>query len=286
MNRRSVIVPVLAMVLAVIACGPSRHVAMSGTGTGGSSGSSSGNPECPDTHEGDLLEITEATDVEPLRTVRRVMGNVSIHDTSLVGLSFLECLEQIDGELKISGNEQLVDLAGLENLESVGGDLEPIDNWDGVLIYSNPGLVSLAGLDRVTYLRKLSVIGNSSLSYLALGQLREVERLELGGCRDPADVPPPWSDSALTKVNGLESLERVNGLVVGGQNHLLSLGALHGTVTDATGGFEFYYNTNLPYSEIEKLFEGTGREATQHCGNQDDPVDVCNEGFGGCPGPD
>jgi len=64
-------------------------------------------------------DIDTADDLDALSRCKSIIGNLSISSTLLTSLEGLECLTHIGGYLRISDNDSLTSLAGLENLKTV-----------------------------------------------------------------------------------------------------------------------------------------------------------------------
>jgi hypothetical protein len=246
-------------------------------GTNGEGDASESSPpsHCVDVIDGDV-EIDDRTDpeaLEALRTVRLVTGKLFVNNTQgLQDLSFLECLEEVGSSLVIGANESLETLHGLERLERVGFINVSIGPW--FLIVDNPVLGSLEGLDGLRFVSALSIYDNPSLTALELPSLQGASVISIGGCRqDAEDVPAvgEGNNASLVEINGLESLENVTYLQIGGQENLTSIAHL-GALAQAGTNFNditIQYNPNLPVEEIEAFFTAAGKTISDErvCGN-------------------
>lgn len=226
-------------------------------GNGSSSETTWGSMECPNIFEGDLV-LTDETDVDALRTVFRVTGDVLVEETAFVDLEFLSCLQRIDGSLLVRRNPLLENLNGLEQLESFIN----AGPFGGVSIEFNPKLQTLAALGAVREMRRLQIWDNDSLTDLGLNSLETVVRIAIGECvRGDEKEPYSFSNDALVTIDGFASLREAR-VEVGGQANLVSLGSLHDV--EARGGElsgTFWHNPQLATEEIESLgLVGCGNE--------------------------
>jgi len=121
----------------------------------------------------------------------------------LLNLSGLENLDSIGGYLTITNNHNLSSLSGLDNLKSIGG---------GLTLWSNHGLQNLDQLINITNL-------GGSLMLFANKKLNNIEGLSMIEGID-GEVFIQVHDS-LTYLSGLSSLVFVNGNVNISYNHLL-----------------------------------------------------------------
>ena len=146
-------------------------------------------------------------------------GTLRVSSAGLTDLSWLACLQEIEGDLQLTWNDELVDLDGLAALASVGGNLR---------IRQNAKLASLAALDGVSLGGGDVVLeANPSLESLApLGGLQSVNGSlvisEMDGLETLDDLAALESvagrldlleNAALDDVSGLETLLVVAGPV-------------------------------------------------------------------------
>lgn len=263
-----------------------------------------GDEDCPGltwTDAGDgirSLEVTSAMEAEELPRYTVIDGNLRIRDVDgLTDLSFLECLTEIRGGLVISGNADLVSLAGLEQLASV---VSPWPEYDHVVIRENsklqdvegltaveevgnlsiednPALTSLDGLASFRRANVISITGNDTLETLGLRMLESVDELAIGATQcptwdpetEPAPSPIPTGNSALLEIDGLDSLVEYGQLRITGNMSLNSLASLSEQLQQASGlRVDIELNEMLPYEQIELAnLPGT----TESCGNLGDP---------------
>lgn len=274
----------------VVGCGPSSGMGPhSSDGTAGSvtlgssdsiGASESGlaattSDDCSEVHEG-TLTIDQDTDVVGLDTIGRINGGLVVERTTLTDLSILSCVREVHGSVSIVDNTELTSLSGLERLELVEVEGEPAS-----LFLWNPKLESLAGIGPIRSLDRLVLGHNPALRDLALNDLESVEWLEIGNCVSDGTR---LVDESIVEINGLASLQSINGVFIGGLRDLVSLGRLHEIPASGWHGFGsvyLYNNPSLPYAEVEALAEVTAEagKLTEGCGNPDYPIPACPE----CP---
>ncbi len=189
-----------------------------------------------------------------------IEGDVIISGDNITNLNGLNVLTEIDGELLIGGVNPypaIIDLTGLNNLESIGEGLylvylQSLVNLEGLnnlqlvggdfVINNNNALSSLVGIESLNSIGgELFIWGNDVLPDLeGLGNLNSVSgeiRIE--------------SNSSLISLNGLDGLEIIdNNLIVNTNNSLYSLSGLN-NVTSIGGYLAIDYNTSL--EEISDL---------------------------------
>lgn len=121
------------------------------------------------------LAISGVTSLSALSQLRGVSGRLSVSNTTeLEGLEGLEHLATVK-QLELRGNSHLLGLSGLEQLRHAGeivihgnpelrtlSGLEGIEQLEGLSV-SRSGLYSLHGVENVSQLAKLSLIGNREL---------------------------------------------------------------------------------------------------------------------------
>ncbi len=87
-------------------------------------------PSCYAVIDGDLTVKNSVSDLGPLAGLEEVTGHLKIKSTDLTDLIGLDNLETVGGNLKIHQNSDLTSLAGLENLNSVENNLQMFHNFD------------------------------------------------------------------------------------------------------------------------------------------------------------
>jgi len=136
---------------------------------------------------GGLLQ--SASDVDLYRACDQVTGDLRISAPDLTDLSALARLKTVSGTLEISGNPQLGDLSGLEELQQVGAlsihdnaglyrstGLSGLSEVGQVVIERNPKLNSLRGLRSLTHAGSVQIRNNPRLC--AFGMLPALARVD------------------------------------------------------------------------------------------------------------
>lgn len=129
-------------------------------------------------------DIFSQADIADFAGYTRITGslyvgtNISIAFTNVSSLQALECLEVVEGEVTILESPELVDLTGLENLESAealkisfNSGLESLNGLTnlslgsgGLLVRSNPALTELTdGIVALEPMGTVDILNNSSL---------------------------------------------------------------------------------------------------------------------------
>lgn len=142
----------------------------------GSSSSSSGEPPglgcgiTPICDKGELVgsvQVSSSQDIALVEGYTSLTGYLYIEHTDLECLDFLACLGRVGRDLYIHGNEELVDVSGLNALVEVGAATsgKPYYEQEGTLVISdNAGLVTLDGFDALFNVRgSLSISRNDDL---------------------------------------------------------------------------------------------------------------------------
>ena len=173
-----------------------------------------------------------------------IEGSVIISGKDIVDLNGLNVITSIGGNLQIHDNDLLSDFTGLENLVNIYGSLEiGYDIIEDIPVYTigNPSLTSLAGLDNLNSIGgKIAIIGNNALTSLAglnLGDSISGSLLiydnngltNLNGLESYKYIEGSLSigsnygfgNSALTSLTGLENLTWIEGGLRIGNNHAL-----------------------------------------------------------------
>lgn len=142
----------------------------------------------------DFLD-TKILSFKDFSSLSLIKGNVWIEGNhELINLDGLNNLTTVGGDFEIgrfSGNDSLVDLTGLENLNNVGGDFE---------ISFNDNLLNLSGLSGITTSNNFDINYNDNLTSLnGLNNLTVINgNLRIG------------SNKALTEISGLSKLQQVS----------------------------------------------------------------------------
>jgi hypothetical protein len=192
-----------------------------------------------------------------------IEGNVLIgtynflDSTNIANLNSLNVLTVIEGSLIIAGNNLLTSLSGLNNLTSIGGNLEIGYGFYG----GNPALISVTGLESlntiegslfITYndaltsltgLENLTSIGGS----MTIGD--DVALISLAGLESLTSIGSGLyiGNTSLTSLTGLENLISLGGYItLSGNNNMTSLSSLENlNSTSNLLNIEIYVNNNL-----------------------------------------
>jgi hypothetical protein len=195
--------------------------------------------------------IADNTDLQVLKDFTMITGSLIIEDTKLKSLAGLENITSVGGDLDIYNNDALTSLAALENITSVGGrlmistnnaltslkGLESITSIGGGLgIDSNNALTSLTGLEKITSVgRSLSISYNKTLTSIA----------PLGNITSIGGALYICNNRALTSLTGLGNItSEIGGLRITYNNALTSLAPL-GNITSIRGDLSIAVNDTL-----------------------------------------
>ncbi len=225
------------------------------------------------------IESLYAEDLEGLQNLTTIydsliIGDPSKEDTnSLVNLDALSGLENIGGDIVLSGCKDLKSILGFSNLTTVAGNFEinnaqTLENLNGlqgivsvkgnIILSQNAKMSSLFGLDNLVgidgnlTIEKLeSLLGVNSLSQLiTVGNLRikENEMLTnlngLSGLESVKTISIE-SNAAITDVDGLSNLQRLNGSIyIYNNNALIDIDGFK-NVVEMIGGIEIEGNDSL-----------------------------------------
>lgn len=176
------------------------------------------------------LPSAAITDLSGLATIRRVDGNLLIHNnTDLSSLEGLNGLLEVGGRLEIRSNG-LTSLDGLEELREVG---------DIVDIEYNPALADTAGLANLERAGALDVLQNDSLAHVSFPNLVEAADVYL------------WSNAVAQSVD-LPKLEYSGDRIVILEHASLSSVDLH-SLQWLDGTLYLGSNTQLPDLAVPEL---------------------------------
>jgi len=180
-----------------------------------------------------------------------ILGYVVIKGGSITSLAGLNNINSIGGDLWITNNTSLSSLAGLENLNSIGGYLSINDNaslssltgleslnsiGEQAAIAFNFSLSSLAGLKNLNSIEGSLWIQNNSTSLTSLAGLENL--ISIGG-----DLEIRYS--YISSLVGLESLDSVGGyLSIEGNNSLITLAGLQNLISIG-GDLRIQFNNSL-----------------------------------------
>ncbi len=150
--------------------------------------------------------LQSAADFARYASCDRVTGDLRIQHSTLSSLEQLAQLRSVAGTLEISGNSELDDLQGLEQLTSVGA-LEIRDNAE---------LDSLTGLDQLRSVSSIDISDNAELENLeGLGGVERVHSLTI-------------ERNGLYDTLGLDRLTEVGELTIKNNRKLISLRGFKG----------------------------------------------------------
>ncbi len=171
--------------------------------------------------------VRSAGDAELYSACERVTGDLRISAPDLTDLSALAKLHAVAGKLEISGNSQLDDLSGLEQLEQVGAlsihDNADLDDLSGlqnlhdaasVVISNNGELGTLRGLEGLTRVEQLVIDHNGLYQTLGLSNLAEIGDLIVE------------DNAKLNSLRGLQSLSHARSVQIRNNPRLCALGML------------------------------------------------------------
>jgi hypothetical protein len=210
-----------------------------------------------------------------------IIGDLIIEGTGITNLNGLIVLNSIQGTLWIKNNPELISLAGLDSLTSVGEDLRILENdyitnlsglgnlvyvGDRIMISSNDALSDFSGMDKLIETQGLLVIYNND----ALINLNGLDSLKhVGG-----SLQITFNDG-LTTIAGLENLDTIEGnflldynyalLDLSGLDNLTSIGdqfsirgndalqSLNGLQNLQSIGAEFIIESNTNLTDLTGL---------------------------------
>jgi hypothetical protein len=199
-----------------------------GTGPGAGSGGNVGSPDCTRTLAAPETRVQNQAQVEALRGVTKVEGNLNIDAVSNgpTDLQPLICLTEVTGTLTIATYSPLKNLRGLEQLQRVGK----------LQISGNRELVDLGGLKHLGEVATdMTIRENPKLrSFEALQSLSTI-----GGALTIEDNP------SLSAFEGLDALTRVGGNVSISRNHALANVDGLGNLTAIGGTLSIHTNAAL-----------------------------------------
>lgn len=169
-------------------------------------------------------------DLEPLRDVRfDSIKHLTIDRNTLEDLSGLEGVSEVD-LLEIEGNSQLKSLKGLDNLTSI---------QNRGRIFSNPSLISLEGLERLAYIKTLSIVENDALQRVDLPALERT-----GDGTSATDGLGISRNATLKEVTGFDKFTSTFNVAVSYNPMLERVDAFHSLET-VTGAVQMGRNDAL-----------------------------------------
>lgn len=135
----------------------------------------------------------EIYNLQALKTIEHISGNIEIKHTQLTTLDGLSRLKQIGRSLVILTNDHLVALSGLENLNTIG---------QALTLGNNPSLENINALGQLKNLRNIVFfdIGITSLKvFHNLEDNQSLDFLQIQNC------------DKLTSLDGLEKITSLSG---------------------------------------------------------------------------
>ncbi|MBZ5712757.1 hypothetical protein [Nannocystis pusilla] len=209
----------------------------------GTSDTTAADPSCGRVWQGSYDETTP----DLLVGHSEVTGSVSLCCSEAEDLRPWQCLQRIDGSLRLLWNDSLTTLAGLEQLSHVGYDLQLLDPLTDIsalggltsighdLEIGSPALASLHGLEGIARVEgDLRIAGVAPLRDLqGLNALEEV----VGSFR-------VYGDDSLVNMSGVDSLRRVGAFEATHDRAMTNLDGLEG-VAHFGEHFELYDNASL-----------------------------------------
>lgn len=193
------------------------------------------------------ITLLDEDDLRAITNCKVITGELLVDNSELTNLDGLENLKSILGGLRITGNRNLTNVAGLRSLRLV----------DFLEIENNPSLATLAGLERV--------------------ETRETIRNSRGNLVDAGWVVLN-DNRALEDLEGLPSLDRVFSLEIKGNSALQNLHGLEG-ISSIFDGLFIIDNASL--TDIRALKTGCQELDCLHIRNNPKLPNCQAEALGG-----
>jgi hypothetical protein len=295
-----------AWAIVLFACGP--DVEYDGGESGAETGAEDGCPELILSGPPAVIFIQSVEEALSFPSYTKVETDLSINAPGLVDLQFLKCLTEVNGDLGIHGQD-LESLSGLERLEVVSSygngfparltiwgnsKLESVDalanlrHADQLFIEDNNLLSSLGPLVSLETAEFVRISGNDSLTTIGLRQLVDAEVIAIGAfdpgigdpgmlfCSDEADDFIAVGNNGLIGIDGLDSVESFGLLLIARNANLTSIeGILHlSAAHDANSMVAVGFNPSLDYFHILEVEDAFGHDFFRICSNLNDP-EVC-----------
>ena len=166
---------------------------------------------CPPQGEGDRTIITPndrvvktLADIRAMDTVTHILGDLDIDETELTLIDGFHNLLRVDGEIRITLNDDLESLAGFEKLIHIGKRLVLSENYSlhtiqgfnsiqylpKVDIFSHNDLVSIKGFDKLTSIDETRIHDNKKLNSCCISLHAKITsyRGNKPGCNSKAKV--------------------------------------------------------------------------------------------------
>lgn len=264
------------------ACGPNAPQSQDATGNSTADNSSAAesltststgvSEPCSRIHEGDLF-IAADTDLSTVTDIGRVTGNLYIFMESRDqrDLSFLNCLDAIDGVLQIDSNYFLESTKGLENLKKV----------QVISAYQNQNLRVVTGFDQVRDLVGLKLYSNPALTEIHLESVETVDWMIIGGCLGAGG---DGGHDSLVSLSGFSGLMTVESLHIDGNKALMSADLLDALAANGApsplGGAYIRFNPLLSEATVQAQLDALGVPVRDVCGNEKGDSECYCEGGG------
>ena len=156
---------------------------------------------------GNIYGLAEITSLSAFSNLKRVNGNIIFVNATIADVTPLRNLTYIGGKLEFDNIPELTNLTGLENLSFIGSLLGFTDT---------PKLTNLSALSGLKHIEEFRMTNTAVSSLAFLGNLENDTLL---------GIHVTNSDS-LISLDGLENIESVGSLLIGGNKGLTDLSAL------------------------------------------------------------
>ena len=169
--------------------------------------------------QGDIYFGSEnVTDLSGLNNLTRVGGDISVFYTAFENFSGLENLQVVEGNIEISSNDFLLNLEGLNGLDSVLGSFIS----SSFIISNNPALVDLDGLNNLDFSSSLMIHDNQSLQNIdGLESLNQIaQRIWI------YDNPSLVSLEGLLGLDTIGAINSYGGITIRNNDLLVNLSGL------------------------------------------------------------
>lgn len=176
-----------------------------------------------------IIEGNDITSLAPLSQITSVTGNVHIQNCDqLPNLNGLHNIQSIEKELLLFENDLITNLDGLNNLQNITGSLN---------IVVNKQLTSLTGLSNLTNVGHiLSIVDNDNL--ISLAGLEGVQNIEYGLIIG--------GNNQITNLSGLDNISGIqNGPLIIAENYNLTSISELSQLTYINDSLDIRLNTKL-----------------------------------------
>jgi hypothetical protein len=174
-----------------------------------------------------------------LNQVTTINGNLSLRAGNLTNLNGLASLTSISGDLKMVTNYKFINMSGLENLNSIGGNFIIDNDYECELI-------NFSGLDTLTTIGgDFTIKSNSKLiNFSGLERLRSIGGAFLA-----------TNNIKLTTLSGLEGLTHVKNININNNQELIDISSLGQISPDTLINLSITNNTLLNFCGIPSICE-------------------------------